>query len=194
MNNTELALPTGFKEVMRENILKTFMGMIPQEKIDALVEAEVKAFFETEMILTIEQTKITVDNPNYQTTSGQWNNSDRKMTKECLAFGSKMTPFRQLVWSTIHEAIAPKLKALVHDSNSEVNKELNKWLLEQVKPEINANFQSMFTQTAVAMSSTMFTRAMKEATVNSNLGMMNSLQNMGIKPEYPSVSMVTSNV
>jgi hypothetical protein len=175
----EVALPVEFKDAMREKILSMFMGLIPQEKIDDLITKEIRVFFETEVILTVRETQVEVDNPDYIPHQSSYRN-ERKLSKDAIVVGSAMTPFRQLVWTTIHQYLKPKLKAIIDDVNTEAGKELQTQLTEQFKPQVGETFKAIFTQTATSMSAGLFYRHMQYSIQASHSNMIASLNVVGI--------------
>jgi hypothetical protein len=187
----EVALPAEFKEVMREKILSMFMGLIPQEKIDELVAKEIRVFFETEVMLTVKETTVVVDNPDYNTTTSSYR-SERKLTKDAIVFGSNMTPFRQLVWSVVHEYLKPKIKEMISDVSEEAGKELQNQLIEQFKPQVGETFKAIFTQTATSMSAGLFYRQMQYSLQTSHSNMVAALSVVGVPvsniPNTPFIS------
>lgn len=51
-------LPDSFRESMREKILGMFIEAVPQAEFDAMLNKEIKAFFEDEQILLMRDMKI----------------------------------------------------------------------------------------------------------------------------------------
>jgi hypothetical protein len=156
------------------------MDLIPKEKIDELVDKEINAFFETEQLLTVEVTKVEVDNPNYEPSRGYGYNNEKKITREAIAFGSKMTPFRQLVWTELHQHLQPKIKALLTAEDSKVKAEMDKWVNQSAAPVLHENYQSMFTHLAMGMSNMMLHRMMRDAATTAHANMAMALSSVGL--------------
>lgn len=180
--NTAVALPTEFKDVMREKILSAFMGMIPQDKIDELVSKEITAFFDTEVELVISETPASLK----KRAGSSYSSSTTLPTS--FSIDSKITPFRQLVWSTIHEFIQPKIAEIVKDVKGQANKELESWLVEEAKPVAGATFKAIFTETAKSMSQQMFYKTMQYSIQQSHMNMMNALAAIGV--DYSKASLI----
>ena len=183
MSSTEVTLPAAFKDIMREKILVAYVDLVPKEQLDALLNKEIEAFFSSELIMTVEQTKIEIKNPSYDSLRGSGYSNERFLTRNCLALGSKMTPFRQLVWSTLYDHIKPKIEKVFEDDKSKANTELDKWFAETVVPESQTVSKQLFTQLASAMSATMFHRTMYSAISTSHSNLLNSLSQAGLNPD-----------
>lgn len=177
--SNDVALPSQFKDVIRERILSAFMDLIPKEKIDELVELEIKAFFETEQLLTVTQTTIEVDNPKYEPGSYGYGN-DKKIKRDALVLGSKMTPFRQLVWTTLHTALAPQLLAIINDENSALKLDLQEWMHEKAKPDLNVSNKDLFNTMATGMATMLLRNTMMDAASSAHMTLTAAFSNAGL--------------
>lgn len=177
--SNDVALPSQFKDVIRERILSAFMDLIPKEKIDELVEIEIKAFFETEQLLTVTQTTIEVDNPKYESGSYGYGN-DKKIKRDALVLGSKMTPFRQLVWTTLHTELAPQLLAIINDENSALKLDLQEWMYEKAKPDLNVSNKDLFNTMATGMATMLLRNTMMDAASSAHMTLTSAFQNAGL--------------
>lgn len=175
--NTELALSQDFKTIIKERILSTLVGLIPDDQLEKLVEAEIQAFFYTEQLLVVEPTKVRVKNHHYNPRDS-YSKSDIEV--QALAFGSKMTPFRQLVWTVLHEYLQPKVNAVIVASESEAKAELDKWFQEQTTPQIGATYKTLFQNPTTAMSSNMMTRAFQHAATSSTEQLREAFRRVGM--------------
>lgn len=154
-----------FKDKLREKILSSFSDLIPPETMTALIDSEIKAFFETKDSLIIESEKAYVDRLNKRVIELVTPNNTNKYysnynveTKEFLAIKSNMTPFRQLVWSSLFEYIRPVVDKAIADNCNNVKDELNKYLSDQannmIKEQVGVNFNAL----AMFQSEVMFGR------------------------------------
>lgn len=154
-----------FKDKLREKILSSFSDLIPPETMTALIDSEIKAFFETKDSLIIESEKAYVDRLNKRVIELVTPNNINKYysnynveTKEFLAIKSNMTPFRQLVWSSLFEYIRPVVDKAIADNCNNVKDELNKYLSDQannmIKEQVGVNFNTL----AMFQSEVMFSR------------------------------------
>lgn len=175
--STALELPSNFRDAMRERILSSLIDLMPKEKIDELVASEVRAFFETTQLLTVAATTVEVSNPQYSAGSGY--HQDRKVKKECLAFGSHMTPFRQLVWSTLHAALEPQLQAMLADDTQELKTSLADWLIEKAKPDLTTTNRELFNNMVMGMAAMQMRNTMLEALSTSHMTLRNVLNASG---------------
>lgn len=180
--STEVTLPTSFKDIVRERILSTFMDLIPKEEIDRLVEKEIKDFFETEVLLTVNPTKVEIKNPQFEPTKRVGYGNEPTLTRECLAFGSQMTPFRQLVWSTLHQVLQPRLVEILTDDTSQVKKDLDTWFEETATPDLTKTNKALFSHIAIGMSAGMLRSVLYDAVDSSHQGLINSLGAVGVNP------------
>lgn len=178
---TELALPSTFKDMLREKILSMCMDMIPKEKLDELIEKEVKDFFDTEQLLTIKETTITVDNVNYDPRANSWEtNGKKKLDCPTLTFGSKMTPFRQLVWSCLYQHLKPKIEQVFEEEHSAANVALVTWMAETARPGIKDSYVSQFSHLSTVMSSVMLQNVLQAAMNQSHDNLKMALQQAGV--------------
>lgn len=183
-----------FQDALRKRIMESFMDLVPAEKLDGLIDVEIKAFFETEQLLTVKNTEVEVENPAYEPgKSGYgYSSSSRTLKRECLAFGSKMTPFRQMVWTALHEHLAPKLKAHLEAEHSDTKQKLDEWLSVTAQPGLDSGKTSLFTQLSMGMSNMMLSRIMADALQTAHYNMMQSMNAVGLNitslPQIPPVS------
>ena len=174
-----------FKAKMRERILGAFTDLMPPAELDALVESEVKAFFHTERLLTVETTKVELKNPQYEPAKGWGYGNEPTVKRECLAFGSQMSPFRQLVWSELHQHLQPKLKEAFNDHTAKVSVELNKWVADIAKPAVGEVNSGMFSQIATGMSAAMLHGVLVNAASTAHLNLTTALSKVGYQNDIP---------
>ncbi len=171
-----------FKDVMRERVLQAFMGLIPAEKIDEMVTREVTAFFETEQLLTVIETKVVVDNPNYDPKADSYYDAGKqRVERPALAFGSKMTPFRQLVWSTLHEHLKPLVASALADTSSAVGAQLTDWATNRMTPSLDAAQKVNFQQLAIGMAGSMFDVVLSQANEQAKLNLSHAFMQAGLR-------------
>lgn len=173
-------LPQSFQDKLRERILSQFVDLIPADKLNEMIQAEIKFFFETPDLLTVKPTQVEVLNPRYDPKDhGRWGN-EPKIKIDCLAFGSHMTPFRQMVWTCLHEHLRPQFEAALNNSETELRAEINRWTEVIGKPKIVESTRSMVTDMGLAMSRTMLARTMEVAVSSAHTNMRNSLMQAGV--------------
>lgn len=177
---SDAQLPTSFQDKLRERILSQFVDLIPAEKLDSMIQAEIKDFFETPQFLTVQSTKKEVRNPRYDPAKSSWSGNEPTIRVDCLAFGSHMTPFRQLVWTCLHEYLSPQFAAALNDSETELHQEVNAWVKDIGKPKVVGSTRSMVTDLALVASRTLVSRTIDSAVTSAHYNMRNSLQQAGV--------------
>lgn len=172
-------LPQTFRETLREKVMAATLDLIPKEVLDNYISKEITAFFESEQLLTVKETEITVDNPRWNSSKYTGYGNEREIKLKALAFGSHMTPFRQLVWTLLYTDLRPKLEAVLADEESTVRKELNDWIETTVKVNMAATNRTVFSNLANTMSRSMFHGVLYDAVNMSYMNMRNALSVMG---------------
>lgn len=182
-------LPQTFRETLREKVMAATLDLIPKEVLDNYISKEITAFFESEELLTVKETEIVVDNPRWDSTKYTGYGNERQIKLQAIAFGSHMTPFRQLVWTLLYTDLRPKLEAMLADEESTVRKELNDWIDVTVKVNMAETNRTMFSNLANTMSRSMFHGVLYDAVNMSYMNMRNALSCMGADtsrmPENP---------
>ena len=182
-------LPQTFRETLREKVVAATMDLLPKEVLDGYISREINAFFESPELLTVKETEITVDNPLWDSSKYTGYGNEREIKLKAIAFGSRMTPFRQLVWTLLYTDLRPKLEAVLADEESTVRKELNDWIETTVKVNMAATNRTVFSNLANTMSRSMFHGVLYEAVNMSYTNMRNALGAMGADtsrmPENP---------
>jgi hypothetical protein len=94
-----------FRQRVEDHITNTFGTLIPNDQFAALVDAQVKSFFETKETIRVRE---------YETTKpgGHWND---KITLQSLTWD--FTPFQQLVHATLNELVKKRLAEHMADTN-----------------------------------------------------------------------------
>lgn len=184
-------LPQTFRDMLREKVMAATIDLIPPEVLDEYISREVKAFFECEELLTIKETEVMVDNPRFDSSKSAGYGNQHQLKMQALAFGSKMTPFRQLVWTALYTDLRPRLEALLADEESTVRKELNEWIDVTVKVDMAETNRTMFSNLANTMSRSMFHSVLHNAVSTSYMNMHSALCAMGADTSrMPSVPFV----
>ena len=173
-----------FNKILKEKVLNAFMGLIPEEQLQKYIDNEINNFFENEQLVSLNNEKIEIKNPNYDTSN--WSNS-RTITKECLVANSKMTPFRQLVWRELHEFLQPKITTIINDEHSATGAKINEWLLGEVKQGIHEASSYNFSNMAMAMGGFMFHSALKSASEASRAQLIDGLGKAGLVNPHNSI-------
>lgn len=184
-------LPQTFRDTLREKVLASTLDLIPKDVLDGYISREINAFFEREDLLTIKETEVLVDNPKFDSSTYEGYGNQRQLKMQALAFGSSMTPFRQLVWTVLYTDLRPRLEALLADEESTVRKELNEWIDVTVKVDMAETNRTMFSNLANTMSRSMFHSVLHNAVSTSYMNMHSALCAMGADTSrMPSVPFV----
>ena len=101
-------LPQTFRENLREKVMAATLDLIPKEVLDNYISREITAFFENEELLTVKETEVVMDNPRWDQSKYTGYGNEREIKLKAIAFGSRMTPFRQLVWTLLYTDLRPK--------------------------------------------------------------------------------------
>lgn len=181
MSDNNLTLTGDFKDRIRAKLRETIAGLIPDDALDSMLEAEIKEFFHTQQLLTVTETKVTVDNPQYDHKRSSGYGNQPQLERSALVFGSKMTPFRQLVWSEVHQWLSPKVKKILDSEHNFAVTELNQWLSDKVTPTVQVTYRTMFSHLATNMAGVMFNRMMVDAVNLSHENMKMSLNSVGVQ-------------
>lgn len=171
MSSSNIALPQTLRDKLRDTVLERFIDLIPEEQLQTYIDSEVKAFFDTEQVLALDRKNVSVTNGGYYRATDK--------DEFCLNITAKMTPFRQLVWSCVHEHIRPKLETMLKDEHNSVTKELSKWT-EDVKPKVVNDVGSMLSSLAVSMSNAMWEKTLYSANKNAHEQLKLSLNSIGV--------------
>ena len=91
--------PDALKKRVSETIQASFGALIPESTWQAMVDKEVKAFFEEPGAEWIVEKR----------GDGRWNSTDTITTLQ-----SKMTPFRRMVWEKVQELCKAKIESLLN--------------------------------------------------------------------------------
>lgn len=121
MTSTAVTAPDfsgdAFRRRVADHITQTFGSLLPEDQFRALVDAQVKFFFDTPREFTFKTEDIIDKSRGY---------NDKIGTR--LLLNTKITPFQQMVWELVKEHVSERLKQYFADGgNSEIEKYLNQW-------------------------------------------------------------------
>lgn len=179
-NLTLTTMPSDFKSALKEKILGAFIDLIPEEQFNEMLNEEIKAFFESEQIVAVTEGKMEVNNPKYNPTSNQIYGNTKTLTKECMTLSMKVSPFRQLVWSTLYSHLSEKIEEVVKSEHSQVGKSLAEWFETKAKGEIKETQSSMIERYAMAGGMGMLSSVLLNASLTSKATIMSALQQTGV--------------
>jgi len=131
-----------FRKRVEEHVVNTFGSLIPEDQFRALVDAQIKAFFETPVNL-----EFATVNTGYGS-SGTY------------ALKSPITPFTAVVWAKVHQIVATQLSSYLTSKDSRVEA----MIAELVRvPEVGDTHMTEAQRLMLAMAGTMFVNVMRAA-------------------------------
>lgn len=95
--------PDVLKTKVTERVKAAIADLIPDAAFNAMVDREIKAYFEEAVPLTFDKEEIKTD-------GGGWFS---KVTGEKHSLRFQMTPFRAHVWKAVHQQVAKKIEAIL---------------------------------------------------------------------------------
>lgn len=93
--------PHAFKNRVKAHITNSFGSLLPEAQFTAMIEAEIKEFFETPRELIFEELN----------RSG-WSQGEK------IAIKSALTPFQQMVWRELTKLVSARLDKYMKDDNT----------------------------------------------------------------------------
>lgn len=174
MSNNAIAFPAAFQEKLRDSLFEKFMELFPKDQLDNAIQEEINAFFTTE-VAPFVKTTVRVENPNYR---NSWDN--KYIDEPAVTSSLKITPFRQLIWTQMHEHLQGIVKEVIEDHKSEYGKAFAEYLNQQLKPAVGESLTTNMQTIGVAMSSTLMSAAMKSAADSSYTMLQNAMRQMGV--------------
>jgi|SRR5271170_380828 len=95
-----------FKKRVSDTVVAQFGSLIPEEQFTAMVDKEIKAFFEVEALQTISPK---TDSWGHQT-------KEHELTTKC-------TPFRAIIWRQLFDLVAKRFEGIHHDLEFRVSQQ-----------------------------------------------------------------------
>jgi hypothetical protein len=155
---------SAFRKRVADHINDTFAALIPPEQFQAMVDAQVKEFFETPRAFDVR------DVQSWDT--DRWGNRQNIVTRKQLS--APITPFQQMVWSVLHEIVGSKLAEYMKDKDRCA---LDKFVAEMFELKQFGDQQiATAEKLMIAMAASMFTSLITSATEQTKQGMANAAQ------------------
>lgn len=146
-----------FKKRVQDHVVNTFGSLIPPQQFEALVNAEIKAFFE-------------------QTVSFEVSRVHSEWGRNIDSFKTAMTPFRAVVWAKTQQMAQEAMRDFFNGPHAPVRKILDE--LTQL-PEIQGQQLSQAQQLMLAMAGVMFKNVMLSANESSLMTLIQRLRDQG---------------
>ena len=172
-----IAFPAAFQEKLRDSLFEKFMELFPKEQLDHAIQAEINAFFTTE-VAPFVKTTVKVKNPNYRCSWDQ-----EYIDAPALTSSIKITPFRQLIWTQMHEHLQGVVQEVIEDRKSEYGKAFAEYLNQHLKPAVGESLTANMQTIGIAMSSTLMSAAMKSAADSSYSMLHNAMRHMEVSQD-----------
>lgn len=137
--NIEKFDPSKFTESVKNRIKETFVGMIPEDEWQGLVEKEVKAFFD-------QPVKMEITKESAPPVGGAWYGSNYFVAT------SEQTPFRAIVWEYCKEMTYETLKERINKeffnntwspSEEDLSEKMREFIKESAPHAMAAFFQQI---------------------------------------------------
>ena len=183
MADIALTQNSDFRKHLRERILGALVELIPPEEFDSMLDEEVKAFFYTEQLLTVELMDVHKNGVRMRTTSNTGYGYHEQAERQVLAFGSRMTPFRQMVWTILHEELSGHIKDALDNNEDGIKNEFTKTLVDSIQPTVKEVGLGMFSQLSNAMAMGMMSNVLKQAASDVTIVLHGAFQRAGIDPQ-----------
>lgn len=148
-----IAFPAAFQDKLRDALFEKFMELFPKEQLDKAIADEIDAYFNSN-VGEFTQATLQIPAPTEY-------NSRNTRSVEVLKTFTPISPFRQLVWSSLHNHLKPILAELLKDRATEFHKALLEHLTQELP--LNASIREQTRMLGVAMSSSMVSSAMLAA-------------------------------
>lgn len=167
MSNT-LAMfnPESLQEKLASMVKNTLFDEIPPEVYKAMVNKEMKAFFETEDWVRVEAFKKEELNPRYDPTKNGYYDEKRTKEFEYQGLSRKMTPFRQLVWQILSDMLRQDVMRILDAQREDRSTEFGKWLTEVAESSTAQGGTNLFNQLVVLMAGRQMDAVISLASMN----------------------------
>ena len=195
---SNLTVPTSFQEKLRDSIFEKFLELFPKEILEEAIATEIKDFFEADTSEFVVG-KAIVPNPDYKPKEWQSRSTIEVSTVRYL---SKVTPFRQLVWSAINDHVGSMIKETLANNEAELTAAINNFYSTSLSPELNKGVAANIDMIAKGMAASAQVATLQAATREAHAHMVRCLQITNVidysqanslpQPVPPVVSFVTS--
>lgn len=185
-NQVTLSENPDFRAKMREKLLGAFLDMITPEQFDKMLQDEIDSFFHEPKLLTAEIAYTDLKGTRVPHHARGGYGYDYNKEKVVIVYESHMTPFRQMCWTILHEALRPHIKAIADANLAETKSELGETLANKIRPKIKEVGAEMFNNLSNAMALGLMNQVLSQASSNAHLVLTNAFNKAGlnISPEH----------
>lgn len=168
--------------VLKKKVQETFLGLLPEETMQQMIDDEIKSFFELQdrvftprpMVVTRKEAM----EAGYHFTNDTWDKSPYgRVTVTTLHMVTPMSPFRHIVWNELGELLVSRIRSIVKDKESRLNKELDVWFDAEAAPQIEQATVINFNALSTLLAKRTQYETMKTAIVGAGMIIDYSLSN-----------------
>lgn len=159
-----------FRTVLKQKVIETFLGLIPEHDLEKMIEAEVKEFFENKENQIFKVGNVVMKKKDAEAAGAifrerdSWPRTDNPdVDAKVLQSVCPMGPFRLLVWSTLRDHLKVKFINILTDVNKGLGKELDNWLLTEATEGLKESHTLNFNALSMKMSNFALHSTMKAA-------------------------------
>lgn len=159
-----------FRTVLKQKVIETFLGLIPEQDLEKMIEAEVKEFFENKENQIFKVGNVVMKKKDAEAAGAifrerdSWPRTDNPdVDAKVLQSVCPMGPFRLLVWSTLRDHLKVKFINILTDVNKGLGKELDNWLLTEATEGLKDSHSLNFNALSMKMSNFALHNTMKAA-------------------------------
>jgi hypothetical protein len=168
--------------VLKKKVQETFLGLIPEESMQQMIDDEIRSFFELQdRVFTpkpITVTRKEAMEAGYHFTGDGWDKSPGgRVTATTLHMVTPMSPFRHIVWNELGEMLVSRIRTVVKDKESRLNKELDAWFETEATTQIEQATVINFNALSTLLAKRTQYETMKTAIVGAGMIVDYSLSN-----------------
>lgn len=165
-----------FRKRVEDHILNTFGSLIPEDQFKAMIDSQVKDFFDTKQVIqVVERQEEVKDTRGYYSGTRKW-----------MELSVPITPFQQMVWSVLMKLVDEKLNQEFSPDNKD--NPVNKFLHELFHlPEFESN-QVMTTQRMmIALAGSFFEKHLQSVGYDAKQSIAQALYRVGLSEAANSI-------
>lgn len=174
--NGALALNDGLREKLSTKIKEALFDLLPEEKINELITAEIRAFFEDESF----KMEVREEEPA--------NLGLDRNARKAIVLTAKVSAFRHLVRQSIIPEVEKRIKKALNDSEGEYQKALEDWFVIEVGNRIDGDMAARINVLATTTSKAHTHMLLQQAMTTSYQQVMHALESASL--DYVTLSRI----
>lgn len=173
--------PEDMKAKLKDIIKGAMFGLLPDEALEKMATDEMEAFFKSEQQYQVQQIEVQVPNPAYdpKRPDYEWNNK-KYIPEHRTVLSTRATPFRQMVWSILHEHLWVHLNQIIDAKIGQDVGEL-KFLMDQVGLVVGSTHENKFIGLLMQMVAAQYSGIIASAAGQAKMELLGILHNNGIQ-------------